>query len=184
MVLAKVELVESKNIYSGAISLRKDKFLLNGRLVEKEIVEHNESVGIVPLINHSVVLVTQYRRAAGKTLLEIPAGKIESGETPQQAASRELGEEIGYTGQLRRLTRWYLAPGYDTELMHVFVASRLRKIKRGMLDSDEDIKIKRVKLDEAVRKCVSGEIQDCKTVAALLAFRSQTNSRRKRAAEA
>jgi ADP-ribose pyrophosphatase len=178
--LAKVELIESRNIYSGAISLRKDKFLLNGRLVEKEIVEHQESVGIVPLIDDSVVLVTQYRRAAGKTLLEIPAGKIESGETPKQAALRELGEEIGHSGQLGRLTRWYLAPGYDTELMHVFVASKLKKIERGTLDADEDIKIKRVKLDEALRKCASGEIQDCKTIAALLTLRSQIKSRRKR----
>jgi ADP-ribose pyrophosphatase len=177
--LAKVELIESRNIYSGAISLRKDKFLLNGRLVEKEIVEHQESAGIVPLIDDSVILVTQYRRAAGKTLLEIPAGKIESGETPEQAASRELAEEIGHSGQLNRLTRWYLAPGYDTELMHVFVASKLKKIKRGTLDADEDIRIKRVKLDEAVKKCVNGEIQDCKTIAALLAL--QIKSRRKRA---
>jgi ADP-ribose pyrophosphatase len=179
-VLAKVELIESKNIYSGAISLRKDKFLLNGRLVEKEIVEHQESVGIVPIVNDSVILVTQYRRAAGKTLLEIPAGKIERGETPEQAALRELAEEIGYSGQLGRLTRWYLAPGYDTELMYVFIASKLKKIKRGTLDADEDIKIKRVKLDGAIKKCVTGEIQDCKTVAALLAFHSRTKSRRKR----
>lgn len=178
--MAKVELIESRNIYSGAISLRKDKFLLNGRLVEKEIVEHQESVGIVPLIDDSVILVTQYRRAAGKILLEIPAGKIESDETPKQAALRELAEEIGHSGQLRRLTRWYLAPGYDTELMHVFVASKLEKIERGRLDADEDIKIKRIKLDEALRKCTSGEIQDCKTVAALLALRPQIKSRRRR----
>lgn len=176
--MVKVELIESKNIYSGAISLRKDRFLLNGRLVEKEIVEHQQSVGMVPLIDtDSVILVTQYRRAAGKTLLEIPAGKIEIGETPEKAAARELAEEIGYSGHLVRLTRWYLAPGYDTELMHVFVASKLKKIKRGTLDADEDIKIRRVKLDEAVRKCVSGEIQDCKTVAALLAFFSQNKSK-------
>ncbi len=170
----------SKKIYSGAISLRKDKFLLNGRLVEKEIVEHQQSVGMVPLVDDSVILVEQYRRAAGKTLLEIPAGKIESGETPEKAAARELAEEIGYSGQLDRLTSWYLAPGYDTELMHVFVVSKLKKIKRGTLDADEDIKINRVKLDEAVRKCISGEIQDCKTVAALLTFHSQTKNRGKR----
>lgn len=177
--MVKVKLIQSKNLYSGVISLRKDKFLLNGRQVEKEIVEHQESVGIVPLIDDSVILVTQYRRAAGRTLLEIPAGKIESGETPEKAAARELAEEIGYSGQLRRLTRWYLAPGYDTELMHVFVASKLGKIRRGTLDADEDIKIKRVKLDEAMQKCISGEIQDCKTVAALL-FHSQIKIQRKR----
>ena len=66
--------------------------------------------------------------------------------------------------------KWYLAPGYSTELMHVFVATRLRKIERGPLDDDENIRIKKMKLDAAIRKCLSGEIKDSKTVAALLAY--------------
>jgi ADP-ribose pyrophosphatase len=162
--------IASERIYSGGIALRKDRFSLHGRMIEKEIVEHPDSVGIVAVSGGDVILVTQYRRASGRVLLEIPAGKIEKGETPRQAAVREMAEEIGYSGKLEPLMKWYLAPGYSTELMHVFVATRLRKIERGPLDDDENIRIKKMKLDAAVRKCLSGEIKDTKTVAALLAY--------------
>jgi ADP-ribose pyrophosphatase len=162
--------IASKRIYSGGIALRKDRFSLDGRMIEKEIVEHPDSVGIVAVSGSEVILVTQYRRTSGRVLLEIPAGKIEKGETPRQAAVREMAEEIGYSGKLEPLMKWYLAPGYSTELMHVFVATRLRKIERGPLDDDENIRIKKMKLDAAVRKCLSGEIKDSKTVAALLAY--------------
>jgi ADP-ribose pyrophosphatase len=162
--------ITSKRIYSGGIALRKDRFSVGGRVVEKEIVEHQDSVGIVAVSGSDVILVTQYRHAAGRVLLEIPAGKIEKGETPRQAAIREMAEEIGYSGRLEPLMKWYLAPGYSTELMHVFVATNLRKITHGPLDVDENIMIKKMKLNMAVRKCLSGEIQDSKTVAALLAY--------------
>jgi ADP-ribose pyrophosphatase len=162
--------IASKRIYSGGIALRKDRFSLDGRMIEKEIVEHPDSVGIVAVSGSEVILVTQYRHTSGRVLLEIPAGKIEKGETPRQAAVREMAEEIGYSGKLEPLMKWYLAPGYSTELMHVFVATRLRKIERGPLDDDENIRIKKMKLDAAVRKCLSGEIKDSKTVAALLAY--------------
>jgi ADP-ribose pyrophosphatase len=162
--------IASKRIYSGGIALRKDRFSLDGRMIEKEIVEHPDSVGIVAVSGSEVILVTQYRRTSGRVLLEIPAGKIEKGETPRQAAVREMAEEIGYSGKLEPLMKWYLAPGYSTELMHVFVATCLRKIERGPLDDDENIRIKKMKLDAAVRKCLSGEIKDSKTVAALLAY--------------
>ena len=79
--------------------------------------------------------------------MEIPAGKIEKGESPKQAALREMREEIGYTGKLSPLMQWYLAPGYNTELMYVFVATGLRKIdKKENLDDDENIKVKRMNL--------------------------------------
>jgi len=150
--------------------LRKDRFLLGDRVIDKEIVEHQDSVGIVAVSGRDVILVAQYRRAAGKVLLEIPAGKMEKGEKPRQSAIREMAEEIGYSGKLELLMKWYLAPGYSTELMHVFVATNLRKITRGPLDDDENIRIRKVKLSMALRKCLSGEIQDSKTVAALLGY--------------
>ena len=168
--MSRVRPIGSTRIYSGDISLRKDKFSLDGRVIEKEIVEHKQSVGIVPIIGDNVLLVSQYRHAAGKTLLEIPAGKIETGETPWRAAAREMAEEIGYEGSLIPLTKFYLAPGYDTEFMHVFIATRLKKTKRGILDEDEDIAIRRCKLDTALKKCIDGDIRDCKTIAALLAY--------------
>jgi ADP-ribose pyrophosphatase len=168
--MRRVRLIESSRIYFGGIRLRKDRFLLDRRVIEKEIVEHQDSVGIVPVNGRDVILVAQYRRAAGKVLLEIPAGKIEKGEIPRRAAIREMAEEIGYSGKLEPLMRFYLAPGYSTELMHVFVATNLRKITRGPLDDDENIRIKKMKLGAALRKCLSGEIQDSKTVGALLAY--------------
>jgi ADP-ribose pyrophosphatase len=165
-----VRVIESRRIYSGGVTLRRDRFSVGGRVIEKEIVEHRDSVGIVAVSSGDVILVTQYRRAAGKTLLEIPAGKIEEGETPRQAAAREMAEEIGYSGKLAPILKWYLAPGYSTELMHVFAATNLRKIRRGPRDDDENIMIRKMKLSLAVKKCLSGEIRDSKTVAALLAY--------------
>ncbi len=168
--MGSVRVIESRRVYSGGINLRRDRFSLGGKVIDKEIVEHQDSVGIVAVNGSDVILVTQYRRAAGRALLEIPAGKMEKGETPRQAAIREMAEEIGCSGKLTPLLKWYLAPGYSTELMHVFVATNLRKITRGPLDDDENIRIKKIKLSAALTKCLSGEIWDSKTVAALLAY--------------
>lgn len=168
--MGSVRVIESRRIYSGGVNLRWDRFSLDGKIIDKEVVEHRDSVGIVAVSGSDVILVTQYRRAAEKVLLEIPAGKMEKGETSRQAAIREMAEEIGCYGKLTPFLKWYLAPGYSTELMHVFVATNVRKIKRGPLDEDENIKIKKIKLSAAVKKCLSGEIRDSKTVAALLAY--------------
>jgi len=147
--------------------------------VEKEIVEHLPSVGILAIDDgDSLVMVEQYRRAADKTLLEIPAGKIEKGESPRQAAAREMDEEIGRRGVLRPFLKWYLAPGYDTELMYLFIATDLEKVRdRRPMDDDEDIVVKKVKFADAVKKCLSGEIIDAKTIAAVLAYNHQKNIR-------
>ena len=86
--------------------MRLDKFSINGSVVDKEIVEHRPSVGIIAVQGDSIFLVRQYRRAADRTLLEIPAGKMEDGETPVQAARRELAEEAGFeTPRLYNLSR-------------------------------------------------------------------------------
>jgi ADP-ribose pyrophosphatase len=169
--LPPVHMIQSTKIHSGNISLRIDRFTLNGKLIEKEIVEHNPSVGMIPIDRDSYVyLVKQYRHPTGKCLLEIPAGKIEKGESPEKAAYRELAEEIGYMGKFSLLTTLYLAPGYDTELMYLFVCTDLKKVPRGRLDDDENITIKKMQIGTAIRKCLRGEIQDCKTVAGLLAY--------------
>src|ERR687894_65695 len=170
-----IKVIESTKIYSGSINVRKDKFSLNGKIIDKEIVGHQDSVGIVAVRDSSVILVSQYRHAANKMLLEIPAGKIEKNETPMQAAVREMTEEIGCSGTLKPLLKWYLAPGYSTELMHVFVATNLREITRGLLDNDENIEIKKMRLSAAIKKCLNGNIEDAKTIAALLAYYSQSN---------
>jgi ADP-ribose pyrophosphatase len=174
-MMRSIKVIESTKIYSGDIILRKDKFALNDKIIDKEIVGHQDSVGIVAVRDSSVILVSQYRHAANKVLLEIPAGKIEKDETPMQAAVREMAEEIGCSGTLRPLLKWYLAPGYSTELMHVFVATNLRETKRGLLDDDENIEIRMVKLTAAIEECLNGNIEDAKTIAGLLAYNSQSN---------
>jgi ADP-ribose pyrophosphatase len=171
-----VRTVQNSRIYSGNINLSKDKFSLNGKVIEKEIVEHQNSVGIVAIRDDSVILVTQYRHAADKVLLEIPAGKIENGETPREAAIREMAEEIGYEGNLQPLMKCYLAPGYSTELMHIFIATNLREITRGPLDEDENIRRRKMRLSVAIQKCLNGKISDAKTIAALLTYYNRSNA--------
>jgi ADP-ribose pyrophosphatase len=159
----------SSKLYSGKISIRLDKYYLGDKIIEKEIVEHSDSVGIIALDKkQNIILVEQFRIAAKNTLLEIPAGKIEKGETPKVAALREMSEEIGYSGRLTPLFQCYLAPGYDTEIIHFFLASNLRISKKRLTaDEDEQIKIKRMTLSSALKKCISGKIIDCKTIAAI-----------------
>jgi ADP-ribose pyrophosphatase len=170
--LETARLIECNKVYTGELSVSINKFLANGKEISKELVEYSDSVGIIPLDKDlNLVLIQQYRFAARKLLIEIPAGKIESGETPVNAAIRELNEETGLTGTLEPLINWYLAPGYSTEKMHIFVARDLIKCKKRLaMDSDEKIVIRTMTLNSAVRKCVSGSIQDCKTISAILLY--------------
>ena len=171
-----IKLLSSKKIYTGKVSVRLDDFVLQGKRIQKEVVEHSASVGLIPILpNNYIFLITQYRHAAGKVLLEIPAGKIENGETKEQAAERELLEEIGYSGKFTFLSQWYLAPGYDTELMYIFLVTNLKKMcHKQSLDDDENIKVKKYSFDTAIKKCITGDIVDCKTIAALFLFKEHS----------
>jgi ADP-ribose pyrophosphatase len=175
----RIRLLSTNKIYEGNISVRIDRYELNNKVIEKEIIEHSPSVGLVPILRgRHVLFVAQYRHAANKYTLEIPAGKIEKGETPKEAALREMQEEIGYVGKLLPILRWYLSPGYNTELMYVFVATHLRKVKDLRRDDDEEnITVRSMKLTTAIRNCIAGGIEDCKTVAALLAYAKMSKMR-------
>jgi len=170
MELAETTL-ESETIYSGRlIGLRRDKVRLpNGRTSTREVVVHPGAVAVVPLLDDGrVVLVRQYRHAVGKTLMEIPAGTLHPNEAAEECALRELREETGYTaGHLEHLTSIYLAPGYSTELIHLFLATNLKPAS-GEADEDEFVEPVAVPLEEAVSQIGEGKIQDAKTVAALL----------------
>lgn len=170
-------IVNSTKLYSGKISVRLDKYYLGDKIIEKEIVEHPDSVGIIALDSkENIILVEQFRIAARNSLIEIPAGKIEKGETPEDAAQREMNEEIGYSGNLTPLFQCYLAPGYDTEKMYFFLASNLKISKKRLAqDEDEEIRIKRYKLSSVVEKCISGKIVDCKTIAAITMISNSRN---------
>ncbi|MFB5599622.1 MAG: NUDIX hydrolase [Nitrososphaeraceae archaeon] len=171
--MTKIKLLNSNQVYSGKISVRMDEFILEGKTIHKEIVEHSHSVGIIPILeNNNILLITQYRHATGKVLLEIPAGKIEKGETKEKAAKRELLEETGYSGKFTLLTQWYLAPGYDTEMMYIFLVTNLKKAsEKKCPDADENIRLKKYSFKTAIKKCMTAEIIDCKTIAALFLYK-------------
>jgi ADP-ribose pyrophosphatase len=164
--------INKKVIHEGPVKLRIDSFTFNGKIFNKEVVEHNPSVGIIPLLNENeIILIRQFRHAIGRNLVEIPAGKIESNEMPMEAAKRELAEETGYKGELSPITKWFLAPSYDTELMHFFVAKKLEKLDEpNKMDEDENIETMVVTLENAVRFCYDGTITDCKTISAILLY--------------
>jgi ADP-ribose pyrophosphatase len=166
------ELIQSNKVYSGELSVNVNKFRVNGRIMKKELVEYSNSVGILPVDNQeNLLFIQQYRFAAKKTITEIPAGKIEKGESPEQAALRELNEEIGYSGTLTPIIQWYLAPGYSTEKMHLFLATGLKRIKKRLrMDDDEIIKTERMNLHTAIERCLHGDIEDCKTVSAIMLY--------------
>jgi ADP-ribose pyrophosphatase len=146
--------------------------LPDGTRTKREVVQHPGAVAIVPLIRQDdqwqVLLVRQFRTAANRPMLEIPAGTLEPGESPEPAAVRELQEEIGYKpGQLESMGGEYTAPGYTTEFIHIYLATDLTE-SRLMGDADEFIEVVRLPLDEAVTRVVGGEIQDGKTIIGVL----------------
>jgi ADP-ribose pyrophosphatase len=163
--------LESKRIYDGKIvNLRLDTVELpNGKISHREVVEHRGAVAIVPLLDtDTIVLIRQFRQPTGEVILEIPAGTLERGEDPDDCASRELTEEIGYApGTLTKMFSSYLAPGYSSEMLHTYLASHLQPVPTGR-DADEFMEIVEVKLGDAVDMIVNGEIKDAKTICGVL----------------
>ena len=164
------ELVSSSNLHVGRIfKLRRDVVRLpNGRLTERDVVEHLGAVAIIPILDDRIVFVRQFRHAVGKVLCELPAGTLRRGESPGACAARELEEETGYVaGSLRKLFHCCLAPGYSSEIIHVYLATDLRKTKP-TTDSDEFIELLTVSREEALRMVMSNEIEDAKTISGIL----------------
>jgi ADP-ribose pyrophosphatase len=164
------ELVSSSNLFGGRIfNLRRDVVKLpNGRLIDREVVEHPGAVAIVPIIGDRIILVRQFRHAVGKVLCEIPAGTLKRGESPDVCAARELEEETGYVaGSLRKLFHCCLAPGYSSEVIHVYLATGLKPTKPNT-DSDEFIEVLMATREEALRMVMSNEIEDAKTISGIL----------------
>lgn len=143
--------------------------LPNGEEARREIIRHQGAVAIVPLdAEKRVTLVRQFRLAAGRHLLEIPAGTLEPGEEPLICAERELQEEAGlFPGKLESLGGIFVAPGYSSEYIHLFLATDLRP-SRLEGDADEFLEVSSLPLEEALALIDAGEINDGKTITALL----------------
>ena len=143
--------------------------LPDGRLNKYDLVSHEGSITVVPFDqNGNVWFVRQYRHAAQQELLELPAGTLEIGEDPEACARREVREEIGMAaGSIQKIGEFFLAPGYSSEYMRVYLALDLTPDPlKG--DDDEFITVELIPLEQAYHMAESGEIWDGKTLAALL----------------
>jgi ADP-ribose pyrophosphatase len=163
--------INSQQIYDGRIVhlYVDDVQLPNGQTAKREIVRHSGAVAVVPVDSEGkLILVRQYRYAAGRILLEIPAGTLYKDEDPALCAVRELQEETGYKpGRLQKIGGIFVAPGYTTEFIHLYIATDLIE-SRLQMDEDEFIEVVRMTLDEVLERIQSGEIADGKTVSAVL----------------
>ncbi|HYL05474.1 MAG TPA: NUDIX hydrolase [Thermoanaerobaculia bacterium] len=165
------ELLASRTVFSGRrIQVRVDHIRLpNGADHDFEMIHHPGAAAIVPLLGSGeVVLLRQYRYATGGWLLEVPAGTLNAGESPEQCATRELQEETGYqAGELLPLGWIWTTPGFTDERIWLYLATGLAG-GRQALDGDEVLTLERLPLARAAAMAAGGEIVDAKSVAALL----------------
>ncbi len=170
--MSEAEKLESERVFKGKVfSVDRDRVKMpNGRTVTVDVVRHSRSVVLVPVPEPGkVILVRQYRYPVNAFLWELPAGSVDEGESPEQAARRECHEEIGLLpSTVVRLTALYPTPGYCDEEMVFFRLSGLEKTaEQAAVDEDEDIESKVYELRDARDMIRRGEIQDMKTVVGL-----------------
>jgi ADP-ribose pyrophosphatase len=169
------ELIKSEALFQGrAFKIRRDTMKTpDGRETKFDIVEHGGSVIIIPVdADGNILFVRQYRHAAGLDLLELPAGTRDGNEPHDECAAREIREETGMeAGTLKRIGEFYLAPGYSTEFMVVYLATDL---KHNPLDADDDefLELEKIPIKQAFEMAEHGEMPDAKSLASLLLARS------------
>ncbi|MDR0885894.1 MAG: NUDIX hydrolase [Clostridiales Family XIII bacterium] len=167
--------ISSELIFDGAIiRVRKDTVeAREGKTAYREVVEHNGGVVVIAVTEDGdVPIVRQYRQAAGKVMLELPAGKLEriNGEIEdrKEAAIRELKEETGYEAtDIRWLTSHYATPGYCTEILTIYLATGLTKGEVSF-DEHEALEPELIKLDTLYDMAIKGELDDAKTIVGVL----------------
>lgn len=164
-------LLSSETVYTGRLfNVSLDTIEMDsGVIAARETLRHPGAVAMVPVTAAGeLLLVTQYRHAAGRRLLELPAGTLEPAEEPLAAVARELQEEVGYRpGHIEPMGGLYVAPGYTSEYIHLFVCTALEP-SRLHGDEDEDIEVETRTAEEALAAIESGEICDAKSVIGIL----------------
>ena len=167
--------LSSEVLFEGrVVTLTKDVALLeNGETSIREVVHHHGGACIVPYFEDGTLcMVRQFRYAMQQELWELPAGKLEKGEDPFEAAKRELGEECGLTADhYTPLGEFYPTVGYDTEIIYMWVATGLHTTQMH-LDDDEFLTPDRIPLAKAYEMVMSGEIKDGKTIAGVLKLKA------------
>jgi len=173
MAQKRARLVRGKTMFKGSVfGVRRDSVIEpDGLRATREIVTHSGSVVVMPVfLNGDLLLVRQYRYAAGQALWELVAGRKEPSESPLAGARRELLEETGYlAGRLKRIGAFYSSPGILNEKLYAFSAYDLEK-KESALEEDEEIEIMPVLFDDALKMIDHAEIMDAKTIATLLMY--------------
>jgi ADP-ribose pyrophosphatase len=165
------ELIRSETLLQGrAFKIRRDHLKTpDGRDTKFEIIEHGGSVIIIPVdADGNIHFVRQYRHAAGVDLLELPAGTRDGDEPYEECAAREIREETGMeAGILKKVGEFYLAPGYSTEFMVVYLA---KELKHNPLEADDDefLEVEKISIQKAFEMAEQGEMPDAKSLAALL----------------
>ena len=172
MSLLEEKTISSENIFSGkVISLQVDEVELpNGKIAKREIIKHPGAVAIIAITDENkIVMVEQYRKALEQTIIEIPAGKLESGEQPDVCAKRELEEETSYECEsLELLNSFYTSPGFANEIVHVYLAKGLTKKEDAAgLDEDEFVNLMELTIGEALQAIEEKKIYDAKTIFAV-----------------
>jgi len=171
--------MKSTKIFDGKVlNLRVDTVEMEGqKYTKREIVERHPCVAIVAINEEDeLILIKQYRKAIDKEIYELPAGMVDFGEEPEQAALRELKEETGYDARsIDYLFENYSSPGFTNERLFVFYAKDLSEGKQD-LDEFEHLKVEKIKFDEVLKLIELGEITDSKSIAGILFY---NNFRRK-----
>ncbi len=169
------KVISSQMLHKGKIvNLRVDSVELpNGKTAAREVVEHKGAVAVVPITSEGeVLMVRQYRHPVEEILLEIPAGKLDANEPPDECVKRELLEETGMVaGSLEKLFSFYSSPGFSNEILHIYVAKDL--VYQGQrLDEDEFVELEKIPLNKAKEMIIQGKIKDAKTIIGILACSS------------
>lgn len=163
--------LSSETAYEGRLfNIALDRLEMgDGVIAYRETIRHPGAVAMVPVtVSGTLLLVTQYRHAAGRRLLELPAGTLESGETPRDAVARELQEEVGYhPGEIADLGGLFVAPGYTDEYIHLFVCTDLT-VSELPGDDDEDIELQELSIEAALAAIDEGTICDAKSIVGIL----------------
>lgn len=165
------KVVKTKEIFDGrVVKLRVDTVQLpDGRLAEREIMKHPGGVGVIAIDeDKNVLMVRQFRDAAKRIMLEIPAGKLEYGENPLECGKRELVEETGFrAAKFEHLGEFFVTPAYCEERINIYLASELTKECQN-LDDGEFVEVEKISLDTLFDMVMHNEIADAKTIIAVL----------------
>lgn len=164
--------MKKKKIFEGKIlGLSVYEGLIEGRKVKREMIEHRGAAAMLAFDEkQKVILVKQHRFPHGY-VLEIPAGTLEKQENLLKCANRELEEETGYRAKkMSPLITYYPSIGYNTEVIHCFVATGLKKISDLSLDDDEILSVVKMDLKKLLKRIKTGKIQDSKTICAVLTY--------------